>query len=67
MIAVIQEKSNEVRWRDKRHDHCGCAIERRAVSDEESKKADPQKIDRQSQKKNRRAMILNTNKSSKTK
>jgi hypothetical protein len=38
MIAVIQGKSNEVRWRDKRYNHCGYAIEKRAVSDEESKK-----------------------------
>jgi hypothetical protein len=42
MIAMIQGKSNEMRWRDKGHDHCDCAIEGRAVSDEESKEADPQ-------------------------
>jgi hypothetical protein len=41
MIAVIQGKSNKVRWRDKRYDHCDCAIERRTFSDEESKEVDP--------------------------
>jgi hypothetical protein len=39
---MIQGKSSEVRWRDKGYDHCDFAIERRAVSDEESKKADSQ-------------------------
>jgi hypothetical protein len=34
MMAMIQRKSNEVRWRDIGYDHCDCAIERRAVSDE---------------------------------
>jgi hypothetical protein len=42
MIVMIQEKSNEVTWRNREYDHCDCAIERRAVSDEESKEADPQ-------------------------
>jgi hypothetical protein len=42
MIAMIQGKSNEMRWRDKEYDHCDCAIEKRAVSDKESKEADPQ-------------------------
>jgi hypothetical protein len=42
MIAMITGKSNEVRGRDKGHDHCNYAIEKRAVSDEESKEADPQ-------------------------
>jgi hypothetical protein len=37
MIAMTQGKSNKVRWRDKGDDHCGCVIERRAVSNEESK------------------------------
>jgi hypothetical protein len=39
LIAMIQGKSNEVRWRDKGYEHYDCAIERRAVSDEESKEA----------------------------
>jgi hypothetical protein len=39
---MLQGKSNEVRWRDRGYDHCDCAIERRAVSDEESKEANPQ-------------------------
>jgi hypothetical protein len=42
MIAMIQGKSNEVRWGDKRYDHSDCAIARLAVSDEESKEADRQ-------------------------
>jgi hypothetical protein len=41
MIAMIQGKSNEVRWRDKEYDDCDCAIVRRAVFGEESKEADP--------------------------
>jgi hypothetical protein len=39
---MIHEKSNEVRWRDKGYDHCDSAIERRAISSEESEGADPQ-------------------------
>jgi hypothetical protein len=42
MIAMIQEKLNKVRWRDKGYDPCHCAIKRGAISDEESKEADPQ-------------------------
>jgi hypothetical protein len=42
MIAMIQGKSNEVKWRDKGYDHCDCTIDRRGVSDEESKETDPQ-------------------------
>jgi hypothetical protein len=42
MIAMTQGKSNEVRWGDNEHGHCDCAIERRAVSNEEFKEADPQ-------------------------
>jgi hypothetical protein len=42
MIAMIQGKSNEVRWRAKGYNHCDCAIERPAVSDEESKKTEQQ-------------------------
>jgi hypothetical protein len=40
MITMIQGKSNQVRWRDKEYDHCDCATERRAISDEKSKEAD---------------------------
>jgi hypothetical protein len=50
MIAMIHRKSNEERWRDKGHDHCDCKIERRAVSDEESKESDSQWFDWQSRK-----------------
>jgi hypothetical protein len=39
---MIQGELSAVRWRGKGYDHCDCAIERNAVSDEESKKADPQ-------------------------
>jgi hypothetical protein len=39
---MIQGKSNKVRWRDKGYDHCDYAIEKGAVSDEESKEADQQ-------------------------
>jgi hypothetical protein len=42
MIAMIQGKSNKVKGRDKGNHYCNCAIERRAASDEESKKVDPQ-------------------------
>jgi hypothetical protein len=42
MIAMTQGKSHEVGWRDKGHVYCDCAIERRAISDEEFKEVDPQ-------------------------
>jgi hypothetical protein len=41
MIPMIQARPKEVRCRDKEYDHCDCARDRRAVSDEESKEADP--------------------------
>jgi hypothetical protein len=47
LIATIQGKSNELRWRDKGYDEYDCVIERYA--DEESKELDPQCFDWQSQ------------------
>jgi hypothetical protein len=41
MIGMIQGKSNKARWREKGYVRFGCAIKRPAVSDEESKEADP--------------------------
>jgi hypothetical protein len=39
---MIQGQPNEMRWKDKGHDHCDCAIEKHVVSGEESKEMDPQ-------------------------
>jgi hypothetical protein len=41
IIAVIQGKSNEVRWRDNGYDTSERAIERDVLYHEESKEADP--------------------------
>jgi hypothetical protein len=39
MIAMIQGELNQMKWRDKAHDHCECTIERGSISDEEPKEA----------------------------